>query len=264
MNYQLVHDKIIERARVRAKPNDYCERHHIQPRSMGGNNDADNLVWLTAREHYLVHWLLYKLHRSASMAFAWDRMTHGSKRLRRYISHTFAYAKKAQAAAMREAKLGKTYAEIGRDPASSRKGQKMTPEQRARIAAASRGRRMPDEGRQKLRLSKLGERNPQYGKSPSAETRAKLSAASAKSAKTRTTARLLAINGRSDNAWGWAKHPLCEVDAFAILARLAKGWTAEEAVFMPRLQPGKQVASKTEVIRDKYRAKLKELKKEQE
>lgn len=38
----------------------YYELHHIIPRSMGGNNKKQNLVLLTAREHYVCHLLLVK------------------------------------------------------------------------------------------------------------------------------------------------------------------------------------------------------------
>lgn len=38
----------------------YTEKHHIIPRCMGGSDDKDNLVALTAREHYVAHLLLTK------------------------------------------------------------------------------------------------------------------------------------------------------------------------------------------------------------
>lgn len=40
----------------------YSERHHIIPRSLGGTDNIDNLVDLTAREHFICHWLLTKTH----------------------------------------------------------------------------------------------------------------------------------------------------------------------------------------------------------
>lgn len=40
---------------------DYTESHHIMPQSLGGSNDTDNLVELTAREHFICHWLLIKM-----------------------------------------------------------------------------------------------------------------------------------------------------------------------------------------------------------
>ena len=39
----------------------YTEIHHIIPRSMGGTDSKDNLVKLTAREHFICHLLLPKI-----------------------------------------------------------------------------------------------------------------------------------------------------------------------------------------------------------
>ena len=61
MNYQKHYDRLIERARVREKPGGYCERHHVIPRCLGGSDEPNNLVYLTAREHYVAHVLLAKM-----------------------------------------------------------------------------------------------------------------------------------------------------------------------------------------------------------
>jgi ATPase subunit of ABC transporter with duplicated ATPase domains len=39
----------------------YAEIHHILPKSLGGTNEAENLVKLTAREHFICHLLLTKI-----------------------------------------------------------------------------------------------------------------------------------------------------------------------------------------------------------
>lgn len=39
----------------------YTETHHIIPKCLGGSNDPENLVVLTAREHFICHWLLTKM-----------------------------------------------------------------------------------------------------------------------------------------------------------------------------------------------------------
>jgi hypothetical protein len=39
----------------------YTERHHIIPKSLGGDNSEKNLVRLTAREHFVCHHLLTKM-----------------------------------------------------------------------------------------------------------------------------------------------------------------------------------------------------------
>jgi hypothetical protein len=54
---------IIERAQNRwsEKPiGIYTEKHHIIPRCMGGSNDALNISYLTAKEHFVCHQLLYR------------------------------------------------------------------------------------------------------------------------------------------------------------------------------------------------------------
>lgn len=47
--------------RLKQAPNGYSESHHIKPRSLGGEDIPDNLVLLTAREHYICHLLLTKM-----------------------------------------------------------------------------------------------------------------------------------------------------------------------------------------------------------
>ena len=59
--YTRLYYKIIEAAKLREKPGVYCEKHHIIPRSFGGDDTPENLVLLTGREHYLVHVLLCKM-----------------------------------------------------------------------------------------------------------------------------------------------------------------------------------------------------------
>jgi hypothetical protein len=39
----------------------YTEKHHIIPKSLGGSNLKSNIVSLTAREHFVCHWLLTKM-----------------------------------------------------------------------------------------------------------------------------------------------------------------------------------------------------------
>ena len=61
MNHKLIYDKLIKKAKLRVLDEGvYYETHHIVPRCQGGNNSKDNLVKLTAKEHYLAHALLAK------------------------------------------------------------------------------------------------------------------------------------------------------------------------------------------------------------
>ena len=57
MDYIKIHNLIVERAKTRVLEG-YTERHHIIPRCLGGTNDKENIVKLTAREHFIVHKLL--------------------------------------------------------------------------------------------------------------------------------------------------------------------------------------------------------------
>ena len=61
MTYKLHYEKLINRAKDR-KINGYTESHHIIPRCMNGTDDKDNLVDLTAREHFIAHLLLLKIY----------------------------------------------------------------------------------------------------------------------------------------------------------------------------------------------------------
>ena len=61
MNYQRIYDQIIERARTRQLEG-YVEKHHIVPRCLGGTNNTENIVQLTAREHFICHQLLCEIY----------------------------------------------------------------------------------------------------------------------------------------------------------------------------------------------------------
>ena len=45
----------------------YTENHHIIPKSLGGTDAKDNLVRLTARQHYISHWILWKAYDNKQM-----------------------------------------------------------------------------------------------------------------------------------------------------------------------------------------------------
>ena len=54
-------DKAKERNWDKKTALDYVEKHHIIPKSFGGDNSKDNLVCFTAREHFIAHILLVKM-----------------------------------------------------------------------------------------------------------------------------------------------------------------------------------------------------------
>ena len=58
--YTIVYNNIINRAKARVL-DEYSEKHHIIPRCLGGTDKKENLVRLTAREHFICHRLLVKM-----------------------------------------------------------------------------------------------------------------------------------------------------------------------------------------------------------
>lgn len=63
MNYARIYSDIIEKYGYNKKPMGvYSENHHIIPRCMSGTDDKQNLIYLDARCHLLVHWLLVRMY----------------------------------------------------------------------------------------------------------------------------------------------------------------------------------------------------------
>jgi len=63
LNYAAIYRRFVESRRKRVfAPGDCTEVHHIIPRSLGGSDDASNLVRLSAADHLFAHILLAKIH----------------------------------------------------------------------------------------------------------------------------------------------------------------------------------------------------------
>lgn len=86
--YTVWYYNIVNKAQTRAlDKNTYSEKHHIIPRSLGGSNNKENIVRLTAREHFVCHLLLTKMltgNSKALMEFAHQRMCYGRPNSKRY------------------------------------------------------------------------------------------------------------------------------------------------------------------------------------
>jgi len=86
----------------------YSERHHIIPRCLGGNDLSDNIIRLNAREHFIAHLLLTKMHDSFKIKLAFHMMSivnHNQKRNYRITSHIYDYIKKCNSIASKERNL---------------------------------------------------------------------------------------------------------------------------------------------------------------
>lgn len=71
----------------------YRELHHIIPKSMGGLNTSDNLIYLTGKQHFICHLLLTKMcidythHRKMVFSF-WMMQSMNNKQERKKINAT--------------------------------------------------------------------------------------------------------------------------------------------------------------------------------
>lgn len=141
--YSKWYKSIISNARLRTNVDEYTEKHHILPRTLGGDNSASNLVDLTAREHFICHWLLTKMLKGDNkykMIYALHRFMYPQQPSRYKItSKKFELLKSIPRTHTAEAKM-KMHVSAKRRPKPS----KETVEKRA---AKLRGRPSPLKGR---------------------------------------------------------------------------------------------------------------------
>lgn len=84
MNHKKVYDALIQKRREHQVPEtEYAENHHIIPKSEGGSDDNDNLIRLTAREHYIAHLLLAKIYNDNKMFCALTCMSRTNDQMER-------------------------------------------------------------------------------------------------------------------------------------------------------------------------------------
>lgn len=146
--------------------NSYTERHHIIPKSFGGSNKKENLVRLSAREHFLVHWLLTKMcetkDHEIKMKHALLRLMSAAEtlELHKWSKWQYEIAKNKKSAALKEARKN------GKDP---RLGKKHSLEAKEKMRNAKLGvkrdsskigylkeRRHSEETKQKISKSLTG------------------------------------------------------------------------------------------------------------
>jgi hypothetical protein len=162
--YTRWYNNIIENAKSRIIDG-YIERHHIQPRSLGGTDNKDNLVDLTAREHFICHWLLTKMHigeERGKMINALYLMQGKNQYQDRYInSKVYETLRKEYAQYISKLNTGRI------QPLNEKIKQ---------ISAITGRKRAPfsEEWKAKMSASKLGKNNNRYGVDVSKETRQKI------------------------------------------------------------------------------------------
>ena len=65
--YEALITKALERGLFKKDLNYYTEKHHILPRCMNGEDEINNYVLLTYREHIIAHMLLSKMYPENNM-----------------------------------------------------------------------------------------------------------------------------------------------------------------------------------------------------
>jgi hypothetical protein len=155
MDYEKLYKNLIESRKLlyeerelERKAGSYFEKHHIIPKCKGGSNFADNLVLLTAREHFIAHWILWLIYRDRQMALAFHKMISTNKfQKRNFSSRGYQAAREA----FRLTNIGNTY---GRGT----KGRVISENQKKMISLRMKG-------------LFVGEKNHFYGKKHTLESR---------------------------------------------------------------------------------------------
>lgn len=143
--YSKCYYSIVSRAKSRPlDPDTYYEKHHIIPKSCGGGNTSDNLVSLTAREHFICHLLLPKMTIGSphhKMTHALWRMCNTLKQEYKVSSRTYKYSKEKHATVLSTVGTSGQF-RVGRT--TWNKGIPRTDEVKSAISKANSGRKRPD------------------------------------------------------------------------------------------------------------------------
>ena len=143
--YTKCYFNIINRAKSRVLPiQEYSEKHHILPRSLGGSDSIENLVRLTGREHFICHILLTKMTSGQgkySMVYAAIGMKRSRTYQERYVNSRLYET------------LKKEYSIIS---SQRNKGKTASSETRAKMSLASKGRPKSEETKLKMSLASKG------------------------------------------------------------------------------------------------------------
>jgi len=134
---------IINRAQSRINDkNEYTEKHHIIPKSLGGDNSKINLVRLTAKEHFICHLLLPKMtdgtNRKKMVYAAWRMTVQAKPDQSRYkvSAATYQIIKKQRCEYLKTL-VGPLNPNFGNK--TGRTSADFTPEWRAKISASRKG-----------------------------------------------------------------------------------------------------------------------------
>jgi hypothetical protein len=171
----------------------YTESHHIVPRSLGGNNLPENITKLTAREHFICHWLLVKIHREGEAHW---KMLNAIRIMRAENKNQHRYSNRITARVYSNLKeeYSKIQSEKNKGAGNGMFGKSQTEKAKSKISEANTGRVQPleekmnqvkaitgrkrkpftDEWKANMSAAKTGENNNRYGVEVLEETKEKI------------------------------------------------------------------------------------------
>ena len=188
MDYKRIYDDLIgsrllmKESRIeKRKQGEYFEAHHILPKSLGGKGHVNtkyvktfkhpNIVLLTGREHYIVHALLFLIHRNREMAYAFKSMCSIKRNGKRnYVvsSRMYEFTKKEinklgispeTKEKLRQIKLGtKISPETKEKMRQIKLGTKLSPEHIEKIRQSNLGKKHSPEAKEKIGQANLGKK----------------------------------------------------------------------------------------------------------
>lgn len=175
--YLTWYENLVAKAKARLSLDGYVERHHVIPVCFGGNNKAENIITLTAREHYIAHLLLWKMSMDKKshnkMTMALHVMVNGSghkKQDRSYIVPSRIYEANRK-------EYVQVISEIMSGPDNKWRGRKHSAESLEKMKAWQRDPIVKQQQRERV----LGEKNHFYGKKHSEEMKKQIANSAAAS-----------------------------------------------------------------------------------
>ena len=183
MTYKEKYYEIINSGYKTKPENVYTEKHHIIPRSVCIllDKSQENLVYLTAKNHFLAHYYIWK----------WFKEELQEKKWARSMCYALTMMKRLLMKSNNIEKLSDLYDEVKREFSKDQKNKKLseetklkisertkgripwnkgkkgiyTEETRRKISDKSKGKKMSEEAKKKISIKTKGENNPMFGKS---------------------------------------------------------------------------------------------------
>lgn len=138
MNYEKIYNQLISRGKNRNHVDGYSETHHIVPKSLGGHKtNPENLVLLTAREHFIAHFLLAKIYGGNQWASIFRMRGNDGF----YINSRLYQAAREK---------------VAKQTAERFRGKPKSEQQKAKMSAAAAGKKKSPESVEKMRQTLTG------------------------------------------------------------------------------------------------------------